>query len=197
MDKKIIERIKKMFTLANDKGASLGEAENAFRMANKLMEKHNLSSMDLHNKEDLIFKFEDGSIHSWVNTLYSSISELYSCYTFRQGKHQRLIIGTESDCTTVSIIVHGLIDSIKNAGKNKGIAFKNGASFEIADQCNTIIEERRENTEIHAGSGLVLADIYDSKFSRSEEFAKSLVKYQKKKEKQFIILKKVEIMAKN
>ncbi|MBW1849370.1 MAG: DUF2786 domain-containing protein [Deltaproteobacteria bacterium] len=40
MNSKLIDKIKKMFALANDAGAAKGEAENAMRMANKMMERH-------------------------------------------------------------------------------------------------------------------------------------------------------------
>ena len=124
MDKKLIERIKKMFALANDKGAAEGEAENAMRMANKLMEKHNLSHIDLHNSEDITIKFEDGTKFNWKRQIYNAVAKVYSCGFFIQGQDQCLIVGTDSDTVTASIVIHGLIDSIDKAGKGKGIAFK-------------------------------------------------------------------------
>ncbi len=170
MENKLIEKIKKMFAMANHANSNPGEAENAMRMANKLMEKHNLSAMDLHNKEDITIKFEDGSRNNWVRHLYNAVAKVYSCGFFIQGSDQCLIVGTESDTVTASIVAHGLIDSINRAGKGNGIAFKNGASLELVRQCNEIIRARQKSTEVHEGTGLVLADVYDDKFARAQDF---------------------------
>ena len=176
MDKKLIERIKKMFALANCEGAAEGEAENAMRMANKLMEKYNLSSIDLHNSEDITIKFEDGTRWNWKRQIFNAIAELYSCECFREGSEQMLIVGTESDSVTASIVIHGLIDSIEKAGIGKGTAFRNGAALSIVAQCNDIIKERRQSTEKVAGTGLVLADVYDAKLDRARDFMYSNIK---------------------
>jgi len=170
VNSKLIDKIKKMFALANDAGAAKGEAENAMRMANKMMERHNLTSMDLHNKEDITIKFEDGSRYNWIKHLYMAVAEVYSCGFFTQGSDQCLIVGAESDAVTASIVTHGLIDSINKQGKGQGIAFKNGAMFEIARQCREIIRARKDSTEIAPSTGLVLADIYATKHQRSLDF---------------------------
>lgn len=46
-EEKIINRIKKMMALANDKAASDGERENALRMSYALMARHNLEMSDV------------------------------------------------------------------------------------------------------------------------------------------------------
>lgn len=170
MNNKLIEKIKKMFALANCEGAAPGEADNAMRMANKLMEKHNLSSIDLHTKEELTIKFEDGTSSKWIQQLYHSVSKVYSCGFFVNGKENCLIVGTESDTITASIVIHGLIDSINRAGKGKGIAFKNGASLELVRQCDQIIRERNNSVEKVVGTGLILADVYDAKYNRVKDY---------------------------
>ena len=65
MNDKIIERIKKMFALATNEGAAPGEAENAMRMANKLMEKYSLSALDLHTQEEITIKFGEKAHNTW------------------------------------------------------------------------------------------------------------------------------------
>lgn len=170
MEERLIEKIKKLFALANNEGAAPNEAENALRMANKLMEKHNLSSIDLHNKEDLTIKFEDGTRNQWARQIYASVAKVYSCGCFRQGSEQMLLVGTVSDTMTASIVANGLIDNINRAGKGKGVAFKNGAMFEVLGQCERIIQERADNREVIPGHGLVLADVYKSKADRVREY---------------------------
>lgn len=170
MEERLIEKIKKLFALANNEGAAPNEAENALRMANKLMEKHNLSSIDLHNKEDLTIKFEDGTRDRWIRQIYLAVSKVYSCGFFRQGTENCLLVGTVSDATTASIVANGLIDNINRAGKGKGVDFKNGAMFEVIEQCDTIIQERDNNKEVIPGHGLVLADVYQAKLDRVQEY---------------------------
>jgi hypothetical protein len=44
----ILEKVKKLLALANDKGATEGERDNALRMAHGMLAKHNLDMSDLH-----------------------------------------------------------------------------------------------------------------------------------------------------
>jgi len=163
MEQKIIDRIKKMFALANCEGAAPGEAENAMRMANRLMEKHALSSLDLHTSDSITIKFEDGSNFNWVRQLYNAIAPVYSCGFFIQGKEQSLLVGTESDTITASIVANGLISNIKRASKGKGVTFANGAVLEISKQCRELIANRRLVAEKVPGTELSLVDVYDTK----------------------------------
>lgn len=173
MNERLLERIKKMFTLANDPGAAEGEAENAMRMANKLLEKHNLNIADLHTSDAVTIKFEDGVRNVWVKHLYNCIAPVYSCGFFVQGSEQCLLVGTESDTVTASIVIHGLIENINRAGKGKGVGFKNGAVMEISRQCKEIIVARKASPVI-SGTGLVLSKVYDAKYDKVREMMESL-----------------------
>lgn len=171
MDKneKIINKIKKMFALANDDGAAQGEAENAMRMANKMMEKHMLTSIDLHTSERISIDFIDAQRYVWIRQLYNAVCPVYSCSMFLHGK-EYVLVGTESNMVTVGIVVDGLIKSIKRASKGKGVEFANGAMLEIAKQCRQLIADRANSYEVAPGSGLVLADIYKTKMDLVQEF---------------------------
>ena len=170
MNEKIINKIKKMFALANNEGAAPGEAENAMRMANKLMEKHMLTSIDLHTSEEMSITFLDAHRYVWVRHLYNAVCPVYSCSMFLHGKDRYVLVGTESDMVTTGIVVDGLIKSIKRASKGQGIEFSNGAVLEIARQCRQIIADRADSVEIAPGSGLVLADIFKTKMDLVTEF---------------------------
>ena len=170
MNDKIIERIKKMFALANDAGAAAGEAENAMRMANNLMERHALSAIDLHTNEQMRVKFEPYFRYNWSKQVYNSVSELYNCKFFSHGTKNNIIVGAKSDTITASIIINALIENIGNAGKGEGIEFKNGAALEIVRQCREILEARKSNTETVVGTGLVLCDIFNAKLKKAQDF---------------------------
>lgn len=170
MNQKIIDRIKKMFALANDDGAAAGEAENAMRMANKLMERHALSAIDLHTNEAMRIKFEPYFRNSWSKQVYNSVAKVYSCEFFSHGTKHNILVGAKSDTITASIVINALIGNIEKAGRGEGVKFKNGAALEIVRQCREILKARENNTEKVAGTGLVLCDVFDAKLKKAEEF---------------------------
>ena len=170
MEQKLIERIKKMFALANNEGAAPGEAENAMRMANKLMEKHQISSFDLHTKEEIIAKFCKGSKFLWVAQLYQAVAKVYSCSVFKTGSTKIILVGAEGDAVTAKIVIESLILSIDRAGKGKAIAFKNGAALELCRQCREIIHNRKIENQKIPGTELALTDIYEQKYQNAVEF---------------------------
>jgi len=170
MEQKIIERIKKMFALANDKGAAKGEADNAMRMATKLLERHNLSMIDLHVTDDISIKFEEGAINPWIRQVYSVVSRLYGCtYFYSSQQKTNYIVGTESDRVTASLVIQYLVEDIKKAGKGQGIDFKNGASLELAKTCHILMTERADSLET-TETGLALVDIYRTKIDLAQAY---------------------------
>ena len=167
---KIIEKIKKMFALANNAGATEGEADNAMRMANKLLEKHNLSMVDLHTQEEVGLKFNTGETTPWIRTVYNSVSRLYGCSYFYDPKQKiNFIVGADSDRITAAIVIQYLIADIKKASKGKGASFRNGAAQELSHTCLNIRNERNASNETTA-TGIVLADIYKTKSELAQEF---------------------------
>lgn len=170
MDDKIINRIKKMFALANNEGAAKGEAENAMRMANKLMEKYELRNIDLHTNDTFTIEMVDASRNVWVRHLYHAVAPVYSCQMFNYGKNFYTLVGTESNLVTACIVIDGLVKNIKRASKGKDVRFANGAMLEVAKQCREIIANRRVETEKVPGTELSLVDIYDEKARLLQEF---------------------------
>ncbi len=172
MNDKIIERIKKMFALATNEGAAPGEAENAMRMANKLMEKYSLSALDLHTQEEITIKFGEKAHNIWKRFIYNSVAKVYGCVVFFDNK-KPTIVGTLSDATTAKIVAESLISSIERKGK--GVPFCNGAADEIVKQCDQIIADRKKDFEKIPGTELVLADIYDSKIAKADAAMRDMI----------------------
>lgn len=108
---KIILKVEKLMTLANDPSASQGEAENATKAANKLMMKYQLSSDDIllgysEVSQDIVEAFPKKSEYQdWLWDLLSAISKGNMCTT-----HGLKNIG--SDNVGVSIIEY--VDDIEN-----------------------------------------------------------------------------------
>lgn len=169
MNDKIISRIKKMFALANNTGATDGEAENAMRMANKMLEKYNLSMVDLHTEEAVGIKFESGQTSPWIRTVYNAVSKVYGCtYFYNPRQKCNYIVGTESDRISASFIIGQLIGDIKRAGKGHGADFKNGASLELARKCG-LIEEERRLSNLTTETGIALLDVYKQKVNLAQD----------------------------
>ena len=82
MSSAIIEKCRKLFTLANNDGATEGERDNALRMAYGLMAKHNLDETML-DSEDLrqILEVEAPGA-AWIRQVTNSVAGLFFCTLF-------------------------------------------------------------------------------------------------------------------
>ena len=52
-NERLIDKIRKLFALANCEGATENEAATALRMANKLLDKHSISTIDLADEREV------------------------------------------------------------------------------------------------------------------------------------------------
>lgn len=90
----IIEKVEKLLNLANNPSASQGEIENATKMANKLMMKHQLSSNDLLlgysevSKETLECFPKKSEYKEWLWDLMDAIAKGNMCTTFANKEYQ-------------------------------------------------------------------------------------------------------------
>ena len=163
-EERIIQKIRKLFALAADKGATGNEAENALRMANNLLAKHAIEKHRLHDPDQVFASFCDYPIsQDWVKQVVSHIARFYNCrpiFDYNWEPAKTLIIGTTSNRLTSMIVIDQLLDQIKRDGKGKGIAFKNGAAFGLYETCKKIMDAREGvNDEVIPGTGLTIIDI--------------------------------------
>lgn len=163
MNKKIVDRIKKLFALANN-NPNIHESELAMKAAKKLLDKHNITAFDLSDRDEVGIKIEDNVNMPWIKTLYLAISELYDCKYFISKnfgpKWKHVIVGTESNRVTASIVMEHLRIAIYNEGYGQGAGFRNAASEGVYFNVQNIIKERNSSKEeAIPGTGLVLADI--------------------------------------
>lgn len=160
-NEKILARIKKLFALGSNNPNS-NEAENAIRMAKKLLDKHNFSMYQLQDKEKVGIKIEDYVCSPWVRIVYGSVCRLFdSKYIIDKTvrPHQHLIVGTESNRVTASIIVDYVLKKIRKEFTGCGAAARNGAAKGVQDQVNAILAKRNASREeIVPGTGLVPMD---------------------------------------
>lgn len=109
MTDKILDRVKKMMALGNDKGATDNERETALRMAHSLLLKHNLSMADLPSGDENIEVREKQNFtiwaDSWARDLCFSVGKLFYCKYFyckthQTGREHHYFVGRQSNVIT-------------------------------------------------------------------------------------------------
>lgn len=172
----MINKIKKLFALASNASSQGNESENAMRMANKLLEKHAISMLDLSDQESVGVTFMSPPDVPWVRVLCNSIAKLYSCKVIRDPNWENskmILIGTESNRITAEIVINQLIDQITKESKGKGNAFRNGAADSLYQSCMTMIRERKaDKVEAIPGTGLVPLDIITKQLAEIDDWMK-------------------------
>lgn len=182
---KVLDRVAKMLRLANDKGATEGERDNALRMAHATLAKHNLAIADVESRDPQRKKNSDEKrgMHTqrfygrpWARMVASGVAELffceYICGTATLAKDTaHYFIGRESNAITASIIAVYVIDSITKEGRRRQRAagagngyfrsFALGAALKITIR---VAELKKTVPPEVTGSGkeLVLASYYDT-----------------------------------
>jgi len=175
-ENRIIEKIRKLFALAANDGATGAESENAMRMANAMLAKHSIEMSQLTGEDDTVFcTFAEYDIKpSWVKTVIGAVCKLYNCrqiFDYNWPEPKTLIIGTGANRMTATIVIDQLLDQIKKETRGKGAAFRNGAGFGLYDVVNKILDERKaDKTEIVPGTGLVPLDQMQQQMAAANDF---------------------------
>jgi hypothetical protein len=173
----MIEKIKKLFALAANEGASSNEAATAMKMANALLQKHAIEKHQLRESDDAGFNFRSYPVESaWVKSVIGTVTRLYNCraiFDYNWPKPKTVIIGTDSNRITALIVIEQLIKQIQNDTKGENAAFKNGAALGLQDVCQKIIRDRAtENDGVEAipGTGIMVLDIEKQQKMAVDEF---------------------------
>jgi len=175
-EERLIAKIRKLFALANDKGASSNEAESALRMANALLSKHAIDKVRLAETDQVFASFLDYQLTSWSKSVISTISRFYNCrcvFDYNWDEPKTLVIGTSSNRITAILVIDHLLDQIKKETRGEKIAFKNGAALGLYDKCQEIIEQRDRETgsdEVIPGTGLTVIDIEKQQKMAADDF---------------------------
>ena len=160
-NEKVLNKIKKLFALASN-NSNKNESLQAMKAAKKLLDRHNLTEYDLHEKSTTGIKIEDNPNMPYVRTVYSAVTKLYDCEYIlsRQGPStQHLIIGSEANRITASIIIAFVLGELKIKTKGKGAGFRNAAAIGVYSKVMDILKEREnDKEEIIPGTGLVALD---------------------------------------
>lgn len=177
-EERLIQKIRKLFALSANEGATGAESETALRMANALLAKHAIDKHRLHEEDAVFASFCDYPIkQEWVKQVVSHIARFYNCrpiFDYNWTPAKTLIIGTSSKRITAIIVIDQLLDQIKREKGN--MAFKNGAAFGLYETCKEIIADRNHETgsdEVIPGTGLTIIDIETTEKNNADAFIQS------------------------
>lgn len=140
---RVLDRVRKMLALANDRGASEGERDNALRMAHATLAKYNL---DLAMVEDRAQKKKQESdeprqLHPctfygrpWARAVCTNVGRMLFCnYLYvsaTKAKDTRhYFIGRHSNAVSAAILSEFLVNSIMREGKRRARAEGEGNAW--------------------------------------------------------------------
>ena len=190
-ENRIIEKIRKLFALAANDGATGAESENAMRMANAMLSKHSLEMHQLTGHDETVFcTFADYNTKTPGNdNIIMAVAKLYNCRvifdeTWKPAK--TLIIGSGANRMTTTIVIDQLLDQVQKECKGKNALFKRGVGIGLQQLVTKILADRRnDNTEILPGTGLMVLDQMEQQNVAVNNFIESnfkgLVKTKSKK----------------
>lgn len=176
-NERMMEKIRKLFALANCEGATDNEAATAMRMANKLLDKHSISMIDLASPEEVGLSFISNGKQKWICTVFNAITKLYDCRYFTDHNWEvpkHIIVGTQSNRLTASIVIDHLIDQIKKETKGETMAFRLSAAQSLYWICDGILKERASSDlPVMPGTSLIPLDLIKKAEIENEDYIKA------------------------
>ena len=180
----ILDKVKKLLTLANNAGATEGERENALRMAAGLLAKHNLDMTDYHAH----VQQEDREDHTnatfgmmWCKQVSNSVAKLFFCkYYFGKKingtKIEHHFVGKTSNAATAALMSEYVISSILSECRKRwkhnlapeSRSFSMGAARVIAERVEDMIKEAKP--EGSDSTSLVVVGLYKTELEANMAF---------------------------
>lgn len=184
---RIIERIKKMLALANDKGATEGERDNALRAAYATLAKYNLDLAKVESHKSAKQKAADGEPRSvnearffgrpWARAAIVAIAKLCFCsYVYGAATNAKLtkhyFIGRYSNSMTAALLSEYVVNSINKEGRTRQrreghlnpwfISFAWGAAIAVTARVEALLRDGSQELNRGSGTDLVLSSLYDT-----------------------------------
>jgi hypothetical protein len=149
---KVLDKVKKLFALASNEGASEGEKENAMRMAQALLRKHNLDATDV--KLAGISETEVGAVEMphWCKLVYNGVTLLFGVFYYQSGP-KTIMVGNPASCATADYVAKFMVESIERQARN--LASLSALDRLFVDAPRTrVTEQQREAFRHSAASAL-------------------------------------------
>lgn len=190
---KIIDKIRKLLTLAKDKGATEAEALAAMTKAHELLALHNL---DIGEVATIKTAIEDGILREggnkwghkdWMKYVAAGAADLNFCtYYFDKsgGTLEHHIIGRRDNVLAAQILTQYLIENVNALSLAYGLqfptpqretnrrGFRIGAGMRLRQRCKQLRKDREERpTTTSSGTNLpALASLYVRSAEENERF---------------------------
>lgn len=187
---KVLARVKKMMTLANDAGATEGERDNALRMAHATLAKYNLTmaEADAAGKTPEEARSSEAMTvreHPWMRTVANAIAKLFFCQFFyiasKDYNAKYYFVGKTSNIFTAQEMFKYVARSIDlegrkvakevtgNSGGTYWRSFCKGAAHKVYNRCIEI-QRTAEEAPKTPGTALVLASVYELERQANERY---------------------------
>lgn len=183
--KKVLDKVRKMVSLANNDAASAGERDNALRMSHALLAKHNLDMSAVTQEQadadrcDVAIKTRS---RPWRRHVAHALSEMLFCkYFYRHAGNYdtHYFIGRKDNVAVAQYLLDYLLASIvkeakarfsENAGSRT--AFQKGATAEIWQRCQRLKAEAiaKDAPDAAPGTALVLASLYQTEADANTKY---------------------------
>lgn len=175
---KLIDRIRKLLTLANDAGATEAEAALASNKASALLAEHNLSMSDVELKaegrENTNFTYQ----YMWHMHCYVAAAELNMCLALvvkKKGFRKVTYVGRPTAVAVSKLVGDYFVQTIQRMAKEQGGSFAHrksyamGVALRVRSRVLALIEERKRSATVSAGGTNLpaLANLFDSEMEQN------------------------------
>lgn len=166
---RLLERVRKLFAMAQQSEASPHEAEIALRRCQSLMSKYGISEADLHTSEFGHAEFTKGrTIPSHVKFLASAVAKLHDVLFVRGDAGFAEFRGFDVDAKVARMTLEYLIDAVERAlanrkragdfpaGRSAAYDYRLGFATQVNKRVREIVKERKAAEQAATGTGTSL-----------------------------------------
>lgn len=172
MDNSIVNKVKNLLNKTVENGSSVHEAASSAALAQKLIEKYNLSmaevdSFSMEEKvEDHGGIFSSGRVSTWKSALANAVAKSNNCkiYINRGRKSSVNIIGRKTDVQIVDYVVKVMSREIERLCKleqkrqgGHGRVWANNFKLGAVSAINSKLEEAKREVRRTAGTSAIVA----------------------------------------
>lgn len=153
--KKLIERVKRLYAMAQQQDASPHEAAIALKRCNAMMREHGLTLADLEDSSVIETAAQSHYARRprWIKMLHSSVAAFHDCAAVVHDLEGDKFVGLEADALSASLTFDYLVGTLNRSvereqalsrlnGAREASQYRLGFSIGIAVKIKTIIDER-------------------------------------------------------
>lgn len=192
----IIERIRKLLALANDRGATEAEAVVAMSKAHDLLAEHNLTMASVGGRkvaeESVLIDQSEltRTYDPWVRFIWNACADLYFARYFwtrvRLGSQhyglQHTVVGSKDNVEATKLMASWLVSTVRRLGRQHSKRWSKQHAFQLG--CSIRLQERIKAKKVAAQqSSSLLPVLYDSWKTKIDEAVKVGIKLSGRKPK--------------